>query len=200
MTRTDGDLKTKLLNQIENLGQERSLLPFSAASIDATITQLENTNPILEPLLADNFPALIGDWQLIYASNGTVLTRPLAEITNFLGNAMAINKIWQSLTVQNDQIMAQNQALIKFPLLGIYRLAAEGIWRSQTDQRTAMVSFDAFTIQAVQFLSQSDWSLPELKIPVLDLLQNEASWITSYLDEDTRIGRGATGNVFVFRR
>ena len=63
-----------------------------------------------------------------------------------------------------------------------------------------MVSFDAFTAQAIKFLSQSDWTLPELKIPVLDFLRNEALWITSYLDEDTRIGRGKTGNLFVFRR
>lgn len=63
-----------------------------------------------------------------------------------------------------------------------------------------MVSFDAFTTQATKFLGQSDWTLPELKIPVLDFLRNEALWITSYLDEDLRIGRGTTGNLFVFRR
>ncbi|MCU0535345.1 MAG: PAP/fibrillin family protein [Hydrococcus sp. Prado102] len=44
------------------------------------------------------------------------------------------------------------------------------------------------------------WSLPELKIPVLEFLKNEAIWKTSYLDRDMRIGRGATGNLFVFRK
>ncbi|NJK50810.1 hypothetical protein HC931_24265 [Candidatus Gracilibacteria bacterium] len=43
-------------------------------------------------------------------------------------------------------------------------------------------------------------SLPELKIPVLEFLKNEAMWKTSYLDRDMRIGRGVTGNLFVFRR
>ena len=200
MTEANQNLKTELFGQIEILGKERSLLPFSEASIDATITQLENVSPILQPLSSEHFADLAGDWQLIYASNGTVITRPIAEITSLLGNAVAIDKIWQSLTIQNEQILANNQALIELPLLGTYRLAAEGIWRSQPDKRSAMVTFDAFTVQATEFFERSDWTLPELKIPVLDFLQNEALWITSYLDEDTRIGRGATGNLFVFRR
>ncbi|MBD1929436.1 hypothetical protein H6F74_24795 [Trichocoleus sp. FACHB-90] len=43
-------------------------------------------------------------------------------------------------------------------------------------------------------------SFPELKIPVLEFLQNEAEWTTSYLDQEIRVGRGGTGNLFVFRR
>ncbi|MFE1746297.1 PAP/fibrillin family protein [Coleofasciculus sp. H7-2] len=31
-------------------------------------------------------------------------------------------------------------------------------------------------------------------------LRNEAEWTTSYLDEEIRVGRGATGNLFVFSR
>ncbi|NJO94204.1 MAG: hypothetical protein HC820_07355 [Hydrococcus sp. RM1_1_31] len=47
---------------------------------------------------------------------------------------------------------------------------------------------------------QSNWQMPRLEIPVLDLLKNEAIWKTSYLDENLRVGRGATGNLFVFRQ
>ena len=198
MTQTNRDLKTQLLSQIEILGREQSLLPFSDTSIDETIQQLEDSNPIPQPLLPDNLSSLVGDWQLVYASNGTVITRPIAEITNFLGSGIKVNRIWQSLGIENNQIMAENQALIELPLLGEYKLSAEGIWRSQSDQRSAMVTFEAITTRATKFLGQSDWSLPELKIPVLKFLRNEALWITSYLDEDTRIGRGATGNSFVF--
>lgn len=200
MIQTNQDLKNQLFSQIEILGRERSLLPFSDTSIDETIQQLEDTNPIPQPLLPSNSSSLIGDWQLVYASNGTVVTRPIAEITSFIGLGIKVNKIWQSLTAENSQITADNQALIELPLLGEYKLSAEGIWRSQSDKQSAMVTFDAFTTQAVKFLGQSDWTLPELKIPVLDFLRNEALWITSYLDEDTRIGRGATGNLFVFCR
>ena len=200
MTQTNRDLKTKLFSQIEILGKEQSLLPFSDTSIDETIQQLEDTSPIPQPLLPDNLSSLVGDWQLVYASNGTVITRPIAEITSFLGSGIKVNKIWQSLAVENSQIKADNQALIELSLLGEYKLSAEGFWRSQPDKRSAMVSFDAFSAQAIEFLGQSDWTLPELKIPVLDFLRNEALWITSYLDEDLRIGRGTTGNLFVFCR
>ena len=190
------NLKTELFRQIEILG-ERSLLPFSEASIDETISQLESTNPITQPLSTNNLSILVGDWQLVYASNGTVVTRPIAEMANILG-AIKVKKIWQSLAVKNGEITANNQASIE--LLGEYKLSAEGIWRSQADQQTAIVTFNSFTAQATKFLGQSNWSLPELKIPVLDFLKNKALWITSYLDEDMRIGRGATGNLFVFRR
>ena len=207
MTQTDRDLKTKLLSQIEILGKERclrlasqSLLPFSDTLIDETIQQLEDTNPMSQPLLPDNLSSLIGDWQLVYASNGTVITRPIAEITSFIGSGIKVKKIWQSLAVEDGKIMANNQALIELPLLGEYKLSAEGIWQPELDRQAAKVSFNAFTAQATKFLAQSGWTLPELKIPVLDFLRNEALWITSYLDEDTRIGRGATGNLFVFRR
>lgn len=200
MTQLNQELKTKLFSQIEILGKEQSLLPFSDTSIDETIRQLEDTNPISQPLLPDNLSSLVGDWQLIYASNGTVVTRPIAEITNFLGSGIKVKKIWQSLAIENSQIMADNQALIELPLLGEYKLSAEGIWQPEPDQQAAKVTFDAFTAQATKFLGQSDWTLPELKIPVLDILRNEALWSTSYLDEDMRSGRGATGNLFVFRR
>ena len=200
MTQTNLDLKTKLFSQIEATSKERSLLPFSETSIDETIRQLESINSISQPLSSNNSHLLIGDWQLVYASNGTVVTRPIAEMTNVLGTAIEINKIWQSLAIRDAKIAANNQALIELPLLGEYKLSAEGIWQPEPDQQAAKVTFKAFTAQATKFLAQSDWTLPELKIPVLEFLRNEAIWITSYLDEDTRIGRGGTGNLFVFRR
>ena len=200
MTQINSELKTKLFSQIEILGKEQSLLPFSETHIDETIKDLENTNPISQPLLPDNFSSLVGEWQLIYASNGTVITRPIAEITNVLGSGIKVKKIWQSLAVENSQITADNQALIELTLVGEYKLSAEGVWQPEPDRQAAKVTFNAFTAQATKFLGQSDWTLPELKIPVLEFLRNEALWITSYLDEDTRIGRGATGNLFVFCR
>lgn len=109
-------------------------------------------------------------------------------------------KIWQSLAFENSKITADNQALIELPLLGEYKLSAEGVWQPELDKQAARVTFNAFTAQATKFLGQLDWTLPELKIPVLEFLRNEALWITSYLDEDLRIGRGATNNLFVFRR
>ena len=132
--------------------------------------------------------------------SGTVITRPIAEVANFIGSGIKLQKIWQSLNNFNREIIASNHALIELPLLGEYYLSAEGTWQPQPDEKTATVTFNLFSFQATKFLSQPDWTLPELQIPVLDFLKNEAIWITSYLDEDMRIGRGATGNLFVFRR
>ena len=200
MVQTAQDLKIQLFSQIEAIGKERSLLPFAETSIDKTITELEAISPISQPLSPGSLDSLVGDWQLVYASNGTVVTRPIAEITNLLGSGIKVTKIWQSLSSRNGEIKANNQALIELALLGDYQLSAEGIWQAEADKRSAKVTFDAFVLQAIKFFGQPDWSLPELTIPVLDFLKNEALWITSYLDEDTRVGRGATGNLFVFRR
>ncbi|MEM8673609.1 MAG: PAP/fibrillin family protein [Cyanobacteria bacterium P01_G01_bin.67] len=63
-----------------------------------------------------------------------------------------------------------------------------------------MVAFNALTIKATLFFAQSDLTLLEMKISVLDFLRNEALWITYYLDQNMRIGREATGDLFVFRR
>ena len=200
MNQTNLELKTKLFSQIEILGKERSLLPFSTPHIDETIEELENVNPKKRSLSSEHLSALVGEWQLIYASNGTVVTRPLAEVANFIGSGIKVKKIWQSIDNFSGEIIVSNQAIIEFYLLGEYQIGAEGIWRPQPDEKTATVTFDLFSLQATKFLSQPDWTLPELQIPVLDILRNEAIWITSYLDEDIRVGRGATGNLFVFRR
>jgi len=200
MTQPNQELKTLLFRRIEATGKERSLLPFAETSIDETIKHLEDINPILQPLSSNNLQALVGDWQLIYASNGTVITRPIAEITKIFGLGIKVKKIWQSLDNFNGEIRANNQALVDLTLFGEYQLCTEGRWMPEADKITAQVCFDSFNFQATSFFGHSNLSLPELKIPVLNLLRNEVLWITSYLDDDMRIGRGSTGNLFVFHR
>lgn len=48
MNQTNLELKTKLFSQVEVLGKEQSLLPFSTPyiDIDETIRELESVNPI----------------------------------------------------------------------------------------------------------------------------------------------------------
>ncbi len=200
MSQANLKLKTQLFSQIEILGKEQSLLPFSEISIDETIKDLETVNPIPQPLLPDNLSSLVGEWQLVYASNRTVITRPIAEISNILGSGIKVKNIGQSVHNFEGEIMANNRASIELSLLGEYELLAEGVWRAQPDNQTAKVTFNFFSLQATKFLGQSNWILPEIQIPVVEFFRNEAKWIVSYLDEDTRIGRGATGNLFVFRR
>ncbi len=196
---TNTELKTKLFSQIIAIGKEKALFPLADSEIDATIKQLEKSNPTKQPLDNSQKELLIGDWELVYASNGTVVTRPLAEATIVLGSALKLNKIWQTLAISGDRLTTSNQALIELPLIGEIYSSADGTWQPESDLKSAQVSFSAFSLQAKNLFYQP-WTLPKLEIPVLEQLQSSALWITSYLDEDTRIGQGATGNLFVFKR
>jgi hypothetical protein len=43
-------------------------------------------------------------------------------------------------------------------------------------------------------------ALPEVRVSIPSELQAESEWCTTYCDKDFRIGRGAMGNLFVFRK
>lgn len=193
-------LKTELLQRIEALGIQKALFPSDGEPIDEIVQQLESINPIPRPLHPDHLPTLFGHWQLVYASKGTVVTRQIASIPDF-GGAINIKRVWQRLVAGGTgKISASNGAFLDLPLLGEWRLQADGVWAWGMDEQMAKVSFDSFSLQATKSFGIEGWSLPELKIPVLEVLRNEAEWTTSYLDEEIRVGRGATGNLFVFRR
>lgn len=193
-------LKTELFRRVDALGPQQALFPSQEELIDGLVQQLECINPIPQPLQPNHLPTLLGDWQLVYASRGTVVTRQLASIPDFLG-AIKIKRVWQTLATGDTQkIVAENGAEFELPLLGEWRLRAQGVWTWGADEQVATVTFNAFAVQATKPFEQSSWNLPELKIPVLEFLRNEALWTTSYLDEEMRVGRGATGNLFVFRR
>lgn len=203
-TETQARLKVQLLSQIEALGTQNALFPANGEAIDPLIEQLEQHNPIPCPLHPDALPQLMGHWQLIYASRGTVVTRRLTPFSLAPGTGITLERIWQTLAPDPEgtqTIAAENGADLKIPLLGDWRLRAEGKWCWQAEEgQVATVSFNAFAVQARQILGQAEWQFPELKVPVLDFLRNEAWWKTSYLDTELRVGRGRTGNLFMFRR
>lgn len=187
------DLKTELLLRIDKLGLQQSLFPTSNELIDQLVQQLEDISPIPQPLQPNYLPSLLGNWQLVYASSGTIVTRQIASIPDFLG-AIKIKRVWQTLASGSNtrNILASNSALLELAILGEWQLQANGHWKWGTDEKTATVSFNSFSIQATKPFGLSNWSFPELKIPVLEFLQKEALWITSYLDQEIRVGRGAT--------
>ena len=193
-------LKTELLQRVEALGLQQALFPSDGEPIDEIVQQLESINPIPHPLHPDHLPSLLGNWQLVYASKGTVVTRQVASIPDF-GGTITIKRVWQRLVAGGTgKISASNSALLDLPLLGEWHLRADGVWTWGASDQMAKVSFDSFSIQATKPFGMESWSFPELKIPVLEFLRNEAEWTTSYLDQEIRVGRGATGNLFVFRR
>lgn len=193
-------LITQLQQKIEALNSQQALFPQPNQSIDEIVQSLEKITPISQPLQPDCLPYLVGEWDLIYASQGTVVTRRVASIPNW-GEAVKIERVWQELVIDsNHKIVASNAAILDIPLLGTWQLQANGIWSWDVSEQVAQVSFSSFSIQAKQPFGFPDWNLPGLTIPVLEWMRSQAVWITSYLDSDIRVGRGATGNLFVFRR
>ncbi|WP_179228308.1 PAP/fibrillin family protein [Leptolyngbya ohadii] len=123
-------LKQTLLNQVNILGQE-ALLPAQRSELDEIVQELERLNPTPAPLASENRSLLLGDWQLIYASNGTIVTRRLP-------GGITINAIWQTLNQfmedsnrgsNQGAIAATNGMEIALPLIGTVQMQANGIWR-----------------------------------------------------------------------
>jgi hypothetical protein len=191
--------RTELLQRIADLDVQQALFPTSEPRIDELVQQLESVNPISKPLSVQHQADLSGNWKLVYASRGTVITRPLSSVADVWGGIKIIGVCQKLVTGDNRQISASNGAEFELPLLGNWQLWADGVWRWGEDEQEAKVSFHSFAVEAIKPFGLSV-SLPPLKIPVLEFLRKEAVWITSYLDEEIRVGRGATGNLFVFRR
>lgn len=191
-------LKAELLTRIRHLDTATALLPSSHPDIDQLIYDLEALTPIAQPLQPDHWPTLLGTWELIYASQGTVVTRRIPTLW-----PVAIRRVWQRLTQASQTsapIAAENGAVVNLPLVGELTAIAQGLWQPYEEAESASVSFGAFSLQPTRLLGISGLHLPKLTLPIFEALRREALWITSYLDDDLRIGRGATGNLFVFQR
>ncbi len=185
-------LKISLLQQIGHIDRQQALLPVTHPDIDRTIEQLESLSPIQEPLEAVHRHLLMGSWQLIYASRGTVVTRRLQR-ADHPANA-PLKQVWQHLDTDAETITTENGAILDVLGLGEIKLLARGVWQP-TDLQTATVSFNQFVFQL-----RLGTELPGLPVAVPGFLRRKAAWTTSYLDETLRFGRGATGNLFVFQR
>ncbi|HSM83583.1 MAG TPA: PAP/fibrillin family protein [Nodosilinea sp.] len=193
-------LKTQLLQQIEALGPEAAVLPTEHPAIDAIICELELLTPIDQPLRPEHWPLLMGSWAMVYASRGTVVTR---RLNRQLPLPVGIRRVWQRLVDPESSggaIAAENGAVLSLPLFGELTATIQGTWQPYEEGESARVSFGAISVQATRLLGIAGLHLPQITVPVLEFLRQEALWITSYLDEDLRFGRGATGNLFVFRR
>jgi hypothetical protein len=193
-------LKAELLASIAALDPQQALLPAQATSLAPLIEQLEACTPIADPLSPENSQVLSGEWTLIYATRGTVVTRRLPAQSNPFGS-VTVERVWQVLSAGSQTVAAENGAILTLPIVGRMKLCAYGSWRWEPEEaKMARVSFGSFALQLQKPFGWLDWSLPTLKIPVLEAWRREAQWTTSYLDEDLRVGRGATGNLFVFKR
>lgn len=162
-----------------------------------------------EPTVPQASPSLLGEWELIYASNGTVVTRSaparvLLSASQLPG--VGISDITQRLAARDGAVVgASNSATFGLGPFGSWRLGIEGVWRDgpQGDGRAVKVLFDTFSIKPVSFLGLPlpEW-LPPLTLSTGDRGPSRAGadWETTFCDGEHRIGRGRTGNLFLFRR
>jgi hypothetical protein len=191
-------LKTELLTRLRHMDPTEALLPSSHPDIDHLIHDLEAITPIAQPLQPNHWPTLLGTWDLIYASQGTVVTRRIPTLW-----PVGIRRVWQRLAQApqaSAPIAAENGAVVSLPLVGELTAIAQGLWQPYEEAESASVSFGAFSVQPTRLLGVAGLHLPKLTLPVFEALRREALWITSYLDDDLRVGRGVTGNLFVFQR
>ncbi|PNH09940.1 hypothetical protein TSOC_003415 [Tetrabaena socialis] len=203
---------------LNRIGFPASVLPGEEETkeeVDLLIRRLEALTPVPQPLqqpggLPGVNPLLLGEWQLVYASNGTVVTRSapaqlLLQASQLPG--VGLSDIMQVLSLsESGSLMASNSAVFGFGPLGSWRVGIEGLWRNSGDGMTARVLFDRVSVRPVAALGLPlpGW-LPPLKIAAGGSSgpgekRSGADWVTTFVDGTMRVGRGKTGNTFLFKR
>ncbi|KAF6257603.1 hypothetical protein COO60DRAFT_1523033 [Scenedesmus sp. NREL 46B-D3] len=105
-------------------------------------------------------------------------------------------------------VRSTNQAEFGLGPFGSWRVAIRGSWLAagrQQPSNTALVVFDEFGVQLTGWLVKLPKQLPEVRVrlPGGGWQQQEqpaALWQTTYLAGAYRVGRGSSGNIFLFRR
>lgn len=213
------ETKKELKLLLDRLGFPAAILPGSEQAkgdVDRLLDRLERLNPHPTPLrqaatggLPQASPLLLGDWELIYASNGTVVTRTAAAQLLLSASQLpgvGISNISQALTRRDDAVVgASNSATFGLGPFGAWRVGIEGVWRDSPDGdgKAVKVLFDQISVKPVNMLGLElpSW-LPGLTLSTGSSgpARSGADWATTYLDPELRVGRGRTGNAFLFRR
>lgn len=169
----------ELLSSVEALGRyPTALFPgdeAGRAGIDAAIAALEAATPTPAPLRS---PLLLGEWQLVYASSGTYVTRTAAAQALLAASALpgvGVGDIRQALQLPpaddagssgeasssgsgsgsgdspRRRLRTSNAAMLGLGPLGDWEVVINGDWRIESDT-LARVVFDGFSLQLVGLL------------------------------------------------
>eukprot|EP00878_Enallax_costatus_P012185 GHUV01012725.1.p1 GENE.GHUV01012725.1~~GHUV01012725.1.p1 ORF type:complete len:289 (+),score=79.69 GHUV01012725.1:91-957(+) len=153
------------------------------------IEVLEQQNPYPNPLQASSrgqpeqevglhpVPELLGDWDLVFASNGTVITRTqFAQALVLLARQLpgvGLKDIVQSLSQDSQNpgcVCSTNEAEFGFGPFGSWHIGIKGSWKYAGPEQpadTALVQFDQFDIQLTGWLGLSlPQQLPQVSIPL----------------------------------
>ncbi|KAG2453534.1 hypothetical protein HYH02_001753 [Chlamydomonas schloesseri] len=98
-------------------------------------------------------------------------------------------------------VVTENSAVFRFGPLGSWRVTVKGRWVDNGGGMCAAAEFESFSVRPVDLWGLSvETLLPEVTVPVPEILRSRSEWCTTYLDEDMRVGRGSGGALFLFRR
>ncbi|GAX78142.1 hypothetical protein CEUSTIGMA_g5584.t1 [Chlamydomonas eustigma] len=212
------DIKDALLELSAQQGPLAALLPGSfekKSTIDSFLRQLTQQQALesIESAIPKAVPQLdtriLGKWELVYTSNGTVVTRTLlVQILSSLSSMLpgvGISDIRQTLTPRRPGAFSTiNEATLGLGLLGSWKLAIEGGWFQQDGDDAVKVVFERLSVKPVGLQGQPlpDW-LPQVTWDsnVNGVNRAGASWVTTYVDDDVRLGMGPSSkNIFLFYR
>lgn len=156
----------ELLAAVDALGYPASIFPGdepARASIDRSVERLEAATPNPSPLQPPS-PALLGDWQLVYASDGTYVTRTGAAQALLAASRLpgvGVADIRQALQLLDDacglsgssssgsgstELRTSNAACFGLGPFGEWEVCIQGRW-DVVDDSLARVSFTSFELQ-----------------------------------------------------
>eukprot|EP00873_Tetraselmis_striata_P002500 jgi/Tetstr1/422764/TSEL_013561.t1 len=150
-------------------------------------------------------PDLLGQWRLEYTSNSQVVQRNVMQQVLQMAEAIpgfGVGDVMQQLKadVESDNIVTENTAVFGLGPFGSWQISVTGTWEDNGGGVCAKAFFRSFSVRPVEIMGFPASALPEVRVPVPTELQAEVEWCTTYCDKDFRIGRGTTGNLFVFRK
>jgi len=192
-------LKKAMLKAVERLGKD-AMMPGASPECDAIeqlVERLETLNPLSKPL-DNSIEKLSGDWVLLYASKGTSMWNMQVQGQS----TVSIAELTQQINQEQGQLVGMNAANVRIGSLGTWRVTAKGLWEDSGDGVGADVGYQTVSVVPVELFGMPiSIPVPEVELPMPTALQDQGGWLTSYLDEDIRIGRDDPAkNIYIFRR
>ncbi|CAL5227493.1 g10474 [Coccomyxa viridis] len=194
-------LKSELKRAVANTRRGKKATVEQQKEILRRVMALEAQNPTKDPASS---PLLSGNWSLLYTGpgkdddetwekrTGGVEGPVLAALRPLSANAVSSRGITQVIDAEGGTVQNVADFRIANSINGY--LNVEGTVAPVEGSGEAVrvdVKFTAFCLKI--------GALPQLKVPLG--WSNPTGWVdTTYLDNDTRIGRGDKGSVFVTAR
>eukprot|EP00798_Chlamydomonas_sp_ICE-L_P015219 gene15219-21298_t len=196
----------RLIEQLEGISPTDK--PLNVA-VDAA--RMATVNPV-QPRTPMPDPDLIGEWKLVYTSDGRVSSGDEGSAQNIFAQVVQLadsipgfgmENVVQRLSVDPQTpgiVKTESSTVFSFGPLGSWQVRVEGSWRDQGGGMCASSSFETFSVRPVSILGVPFDNFPEVSAPVPKLLMFQSSSCTTYLDKDTRVSRDSDGSLSLFKK